>query len=86
MISNLSPLLSKALFTSEFIGLKRVLSDQQIPYQALNIKISNTNKENYRGMLQKDKTLTFILTLGLHIHSAVNQQCMVSDHSFCWSK
>ena len=35
MISNLSPLLSKALFTSEFIGLKRVLSDQQIPYQAL---------------------------------------------------
>ena len=58
VISTRSPLLSKALFTSEFIGLKRALSDQQIPYQALNIKISNTNKENYRGMLQKRTKLS----------------------------
>ena len=43
MISNLSPLLSKALFTSEFIGLKRVLSDQQIPYQALTMDIGQAS-------------------------------------------
>ena len=31
--------------------LARVLSSPQTPYQALNSKPSNTNKENYRGKL-----------------------------------
>ena len=35
MILNLSPLQSKALFTFEFIGLGRVLSNLEIPFQAL---------------------------------------------------
>ena len=48
MISNLSPLLSKALFTSEFIWLWRVLSNHEIPFQALMVNLKTTNKENYR--------------------------------------
>ena len=35
MILNLSPLQSKALFTFEFIGLGRVLSNLEIPFEAL---------------------------------------------------
>ena len=39
----------KARLTSEFIYLAWVLSSPQTPYQSLNIKPSNTNKENCRG-------------------------------------
>ena len=52
----------KARLTSEFIYLARVLSNPQIPYQALTTKQFNTNKENYRGC-NEDKTFTFILNL-----------------------
>ena len=52
----------KARLTSEFIYLARVLSNPQIPYQALRTKQFNTNKENYRGC-NEDKTFTFILNL-----------------------
>ena len=52
-ISSLSLLQSKARFTSEFIYLARVLSNQQIPYQALTNKTLNTNKENYKDDLRQ---------------------------------
>ena len=63
LLFSLGPYCSqKARLTSEFIYLARVLSNPQIPYQALRTKQFNTNKENYRGC-NEDKTFTFILNL-----------------------
>ena len=52
IFSPLSSLQSKASLTSEFIT-RRVLSNQQIPYQALTNKTLNTNKENYKDDLRQ---------------------------------
>ena len=46
--SSLSLLQSKARLTSEFIYLARVLSDPQIPYQALNNQKSQVDRK-YTG-------------------------------------
>ena len=47
-ISDFSPLQLRALFAFEFIGLGRVLSNLEIPFQALMVNLKYTNKENYR--------------------------------------
>ena len=46
--SFLSPLQSKAIFTSEFISRARALSIQENPYQVLNTQYKRENKENYK--------------------------------------
>ena len=45
VIPNLSPLQSKARFT--FVFIRRVLSNLEIPFQALMVNLKYTNKENY---------------------------------------
>ena len=47
--SFLSPLQSKAVFTSEFISRARVLSNHEIPYQALKSHIKTSKKENNKS-------------------------------------
>ena len=55
MILNLSPLQSKALFTFEFIGLGRVLSNLEIPFQALqsnddpSLRLGAKKRINFAG-------------------------------------
>ena len=48
--SFLSPLQSKAVLTFEFIMItRRVLSNREIPYQALISQNKTSNKENYEN-------------------------------------
>ena len=47
--SVLSPLQPKAVLIFEFIKTRRVLSNREIPFQALKLNLKTTNKENYKS-------------------------------------
>ena len=43
-------------------------------------------KKTKEKVVTKTKLSLSLKNLGFHFHSAVNQQCMISDHSSWWSK